>query len=546
MKLYSLLLLAVLAHSSLHAQDNTSFDPLLREAVHADGPGAAVLVAKGDRVLYRAAQGMSDLEHAVPMAPEHVFRIGSITKQFTAVAILQLAEQDRLKLEDDITVHIPEYPTNGKRITVEMLLDHSSGIRSYTDMKEFDRATQRKDVRPEEIMAFFMNEPLDFEPGTQWRYNNSGYVLLGIIIERITGRSYAEHVEEEFFGKLGMQRSSYGRDEVLVPGRAKGYSGSGSTFQNAAYLSLSWPYAAGSLFSTVDDLHTWNRAVFGGRLLKQETLKRAHTEKLIPGFGPTRYGLGWQLAHVQGVPSIEHGGGINGFVTHALYLPSEDLYVVVLTNREADLAPTLCAKLAAAAIGKPYAVTPVDMDGASLLAFQGVYADAQGNERYLRVQDGRLISQRKGGATFTLIPSGNDRFAFDGSLTHMSFQRDRKGKVTGLTMHDRTFGDTGWKRTNAPVPEAPKEASVTDAELKVLLGEYELAPGFTITVTHEGQQLFIQATGQPRFEAYPKSSTEFFLKVVDARIVFNMGGDGHAESLVLHQGGQEMPGARVR
>jgi CubicO group peptidase (beta-lactamase class C family) len=546
MKQYLLSLLIVLLPTAMQAQDSATFDQLLQEAVQTDEPGAAVLVAQGDRVMYRAARGMSDLELGVVMAPEHVFRIGSITKQFTAVAILQLMEQGKLKLDDDITVHIPEYPTNGKRITVEMLLNHTSGIRSYTDMKEFDPLTQRRDVRPEEIMAFFMNEPPEFEPGTQWRYNNSGYVLLGIIIERITGRSYAEYVEEEFFAKLGMKRSSYGRDDVLIPGRAKGYGRGGDGFWNAGTISLTWPYAAGSLMSTVDDLHTWNRAVFGGKLLKAETLKRAHTEKVIPGFGPTRYGHGWMLGNVQGVASIEHGGGINGFVTHGLYLPAEDLYVAVLTNREADLAPNLAAKLAATAIGKPYTVTPIEVDAGVLAAYQGVYSDKDGNERYLRVQNGNLISQRKGGGTFTLIPIGRDRFAFEGSLTRMGFQRDRKGRVTGLTMQDRAFGDTEWKRTDKPLPEAPREEQMTEAQLKPLVGEYELAPGFILTVSHEGPQLYIQATGQPRFEAYATSTTEFFLKVVDARMVFHADGPGRAESLTWYQGGQEIPAPRVR
>lgn len=543
---YILIPFAIILATQACPQLSADLDQVCAEAVGIHEPGVAVLIAKGDQVLYRSARGMSDMELGVPMAPDHVFRIGSITKQFTAVAILQLMEQGRLKLEDDITVHIPEYPTHGKRITVEMLLDHSSGIRSYTGMEEFHSATQRKDVRPEEIMAFFMNEPLDFEPGTRWSYSNSGYVLLGIIIERITGRSYGEHIEAEIFAKLGMARSSYGRDDVLIPGRAKGYGPANDGFRNASFLSLTWPYAAGSLFSTVDDLHAWNTALFSGRLLKPETLKRAHTEKLIPGFGPTRYGLGWQLANVQGVPSIEHGGGINGFVTHALYLPSEALYVVVLSNRESDLAPTLCARLAAAVIGKPYQEEAIEVDARSLSAYEAVYADAQGNERYLRVQDGRLISQRKGGGTFALVPIGKDRFAFEGSLTRMTFHRDRKGRVVGLTMHDRTFGDTEWKRSNEAMPETPKEVAVGEDGLLPLVGEYELAPGFTITVSHTGPQLHIQATGQQRFDAYPKSATEFFLKVVDARIVFIMGADGKADGLVLHQGGQEMPGPRIR
>ncbi|MCW5898250.1 MAG: serine hydrolase [Flavobacteriales bacterium] len=530
----------------LPAQDIASFDHLLLGALEPHEPGVAVLIARGDEVIYRAARGMANMEQEVGMAPEFVFRIGSITKQFTAVAALQLVEQGKVKLDDDITKHIPEYNAQGKRVTVEMLLNHTSGIKSYTDMKEFDRVVQRKDVKPGEIMAFFQDQPFDFEPGTGWRYNNSGYVLLGILIERVTGRSYAEFVDQEFFKPLGMKHSRYGSDEAIVPGRVSGYSPDGKGFQNAAYLSLSWPYAGGSLFSNVDDLHTWTRALYAGKLIKPETLKRAHTSAKLPNGKDTRYGHGWSIANVQGVPSVEHGGGINGFVTHALYLPQEALFVAVLTNRESNLAPDLCAKLAATAIGKPYTVIPIAVHARTLAALEGVYVDDSQGERYLRVVDGKLISQRKGGGTFTLVPFAKDRFAFEGSLTSMTFRRDRKGRVTGLTMHDRVFGDTEWTRTNKPLPEAPKEVAVTEQQLDGLLGDYELAPGFIMSITREGTQLFVQATGQPRFEAYAKSPLEFFLKVVDARIVFNPGADGRAESLVLHQGGQEMPGPRVK
>lgn len=538
----SLLLIA----SLLHAQDSASFDRLLHDAMEPHEPGVAVLVARGDEVIYRAARGMANVELDVAMAPEFVFRIGSITKQFTAVAVLQLVEQGKVELDDDITKHIPEYNAQGKRVTVEMLLNHTSGIKSYTDMKEFHDGVQRKDVTPEEIMAFFQDQPFDFEPGTEWRYNNSGYVLLGILIERVTGRSYADHVQQEFFKPLGMKHSRYANDEAIVPGRVNGYSPDGKGFRHAAYLSLTWPYAAGSLLSNVDDLHTWTRALYAGKLIQPETLKRAHTSTKLPNGKDTRYGFGWQTGHVQGVPSVEHGGGINGFVTHALYLPQEELFVAVLTNRESSLAPDLCAKLTATAIGKPYSVTPIVVDAKSLAALEGVYVDDGDGERYLRVVDGKLVSQRKGGSTFTLVPFAKDRFAFEGSLTSMTFRRDRKGKVTGLTMHDRVFGDSEWKRSEKPLPALPKEVAVTEGELDRLIGDYELAPGFRMSVTREGTQLYIQATGQQRFEAYPKSAVEFFLKVVDARIVFNAGADGRAESLVLHQGGQEMPGPRVK
>lgn len=537
-------LFLLLAPSS--AQDTAPFELLLHEAVQADAPGAAVLVAKGDRVLYRAARGMADLELGVALAPEFVFRIGSITKQFTAVAVLQLVEQGKVKLDDDITKHIPEFNAHGKRVTVEMLLNHTSGIKSYTELEEFHDGRQAQEARPEEILALFQDRPFDFEPGTKWHYSNSGYVLLGMLIERVTGRSYADYVDQEFFGPLGMRHSRYGSNEAVVPGRVSGYIPDGEGFQNAAYLSPSWPYAAGALLSNVDDLHAWNRALHSGRIIKPETLKRAHASVMLPDGKDTRYGYGWSVAAVQGAPSVEHGGGINGFVTHALYLPQEELFVAVLTNLESGVAPDLCAKLAAVAIGRPYAMTPIAMDPKGLAAFEGVYADEGEGERYLRVVDGRLISQRKGGRTFDLVPIATDRFAFEGSLTCITLRRNRKGRVVGLTMHDRVFGDSEWTRTSKPLPQPPQESILTEQQIDLLLGEYELAPGFIMRVMRDGARLFIQATGQQRIEAFASSPLELFVKEVDARMVFKPGGDGRAESLVLHQGGQAMPGRRVR
>jgi len=532
----------------IHAQQDpvtTALAALHTAAVHDDGPGAAVLVARGNSLIYRGARGLADLELGVPLGADHVFRIGSITKQFTAVAVLQLVEQGLLGLDDGITKHIPELTSKGEGITVEMLLNHTSGIKSYTSMPAFDPWTQKRDVEPEGIMAFFINEPLEFEPGTKWSYSNSGYVLLGILIERLSGKGYAEHIEG-MLATLGMGRSSYGRDEPIVTGRAKGYRPGPEGFVNAPYLSMSWPYAAGALQSTVDDLHTWNNAVFGGRLVSAETLAKAHTPHVLPSGKDTRYGHGWMMANVQGVRSVEHGGGINGFVTHALYLPEEDLYVVVLANREGDLAPDLAARLAATAIGKPYVSVAVPMDARTLASYAGVYVDDEGNERFLRMVDGTLTSQRSGGRRFVLGPVAKDEFFFEGSLTRMGFQRDRKGRVTGLVMRDRTFGDTPWKRTDKPLPAGDKATPVEAAQIQRLTGEYELAPGFTITVTATGDQLFAQATGQQRFEVYPRSPLEFFYTVVDARLEFHLGADGKAEKLVLFQGGQELPGRRVR
>ena len=536
-----LLLLPLIAN----AQSTPAFDTLIHELVTPDGPGAAWLVAKDGKVIARGARGMADLEKQEKLTPEHVFRIGSITKQFTAVAILQLVEAGKLKLADPISKYVEGTPATWNKITVQHLLDHSSGIKSYTGMEAFDTATQQKRVSTAQLLEFFKNEPLEFEPGTKWNYNNSGYVLLGMILEKVSGRTYGEYVEEEIFKKLGMRNSSYGRDDVKVDRHATGYMKAGEKWEVAAPLSMTWPYSAGALLSTVDDLHTWNTAVMSGKLIGKDLLQKAHTELVLPNGDSTRYGFGWSLSRLQGSRTIEHGGGINGFVTNAIYLPDEDLYAVVLTNQEADLADDLSARLAAIAIGRPYEFKEITLTADQLKEYEGVYMNEDSMKRFIRAEENGLTSQRAGGSRHELKPDAKDHFFFDGSLNQITFHRNGSGAIDGLTMHNRAFGDQRWTRLDETLPAEEKAIELSADELQRFTGVYELKPGFNITVTRDGQQLMGQATGQSAFELFPSAPMRFFLKAVDAQIQFHADATGKVDRMVLFQGGGEMEGMKV-
>jgi CubicO group peptidase (beta-lactamase class C family) len=539
-------ILLLLCPFILAAQTPPEYEKLIHELVETEGPGAAWLVAKEGKVIARGARGMADVARKEPLTPEHVFRIGSITKQFTAVAILQLVEQGALKLNDDLTRFIPDYPVNEGMITVEHLLNHTSGIKSYTSMPEFDEETQQKRVSPREIMDLFKDQPHDFEPGSQWSYNNSGYVLLGLIIERVSGMPYQDYVEKQIFSRLNMRNSHYGRDDVQVPGHATGHAKGPEGWAEAMPLSMTWPYSAGSLLSTVDDLHAWNTAVMSGKVVKKELLQMAHTPTTLITGRTFPYGYGWSLAQVQGSPTIEHGGGINGFVCNGIFLPEEDMYVIVLTNQETDMADDLAARLAAVALGRPYEFEEIALNEEELRQFEGVYEDENGVLRYVRLDGGGLVSQRAGRGKIKLKPDARDHFYFEGSLTQMSIRRNEKGEVIGLTVHDRTFGDTEWTRSDKALPAEEAAMELTEEQLKPLTGEYELMPGFNLTVTSTGTQLMAQATGQQAFELFPTSPTSFFLKVVDARVEFHPDEAGKVDRLVLFQGGQEIEGKRMQ
>jgi CubicO group peptidase (beta-lactamase class C family) len=532
------------AQSKSDKQPGASFDSLISSVFKPDGPGATAIVSRKGQVIYKKAFGMADLEMNIPMQTEHIFRIGSISKQFTAVAILQLMEKGKLSLQDDIKKFIPDYPTHGHTITVEHLLTHTSGIKSYTGMSGFEDM-MRKDMKPLEIVDLFKNQPMDFAPGTEWKYNNSGYILLGYIIEKLSGKAYEDYVKENLFIPAGMTNSGYGNEKRIIRNRAKGYQKPKGVFENADYLSMTLPYAAGSLISTVEDLWKWNQAVHGYKLVSKASLDKAFTDYTLLNGKPTRYGYGWQFSDVQGSPSIEHGGGINGFLTDAIYVPGEDIFVAIFSNcncnRPGDLAP----KMAALVMGKSYDHKEISIDEKTAKEYEAVYENETGEQRIIKANGNKLTSQRTGGDLYSIKPYGKDMFFFENSLTTIRFIRNDKGNIEKANVISR--GDQNdWVKTDKPIPATRSEMKVDAAVLKTYVGEYELAPGFILTITLEDGKLMSQATGQSKIEIFAESTTRFFLKVVDAQLEFFKTDDGKVSHLILYQGGQKIEGKKIK
>lgn len=539
----ALLTLSAGAQSLSAKQQTAEFDKILTDQFKPDGTGCAALVAKGGQVIYRKAFGLADLELNVPMRPEMVFRIGSITKQFTAIAILQLMEQGKLSLQDEITKYIPDYPMHGHSITIEHLLTHTSGIKSYTNVPMF-REMIRTDMKPEEIIEKNIALPMEFAPGTKWNYNNSGYIMLGYIIEKVTGKTYPEYLQENFFTPLGMTSSYYGDDTRIIKNRASGYQpGEGGTV-NADYLSMTLPYAAGSIMSTVDDLYKWNRALHSYKLVRKETLDMAHTSYKLADGNPVGYGYGWSLSELQGSRTIEHGGGINGYLSYAIYLPEEDVFVALLSNSNGQAPDFSSLSMAAIAIGKPRTVTEIQLSEDALKEYIGIYSDEEGTERSITLDEGTLKASRQGGTNRKLTPVEKDKFLYENSFTTLKFSRDDSGKIVSATLNERgTISQ--MKKTDKQI-ESKKEMTLTEAVLDRYIGEYQLAPGFTVTFTREGNRLFTQATGQPRFEIFAQSETKFFLKVVEAQMEFIADPDGKVNTIILYQGGARTEGKRIK
>jgi CubicO group peptidase (beta-lactamase class C family) len=416
----------------------SGYGKILSSVYKAHEPGAAALVAKGDQILFLGAAGMADLELAVPLSPEMVFEIGSITKQFTAASIMLLAEEGKLAVSDPMTKHLTSYPSYGQNITVEHLLTHTSGIVSYTGIPGYMATKVRNDVTVQQLIDAFKDLPVEFAPGERYAYNNSGYILLGAIVEAASGMRYEDFVKKRLFEPLGMKTAYYGCATCIIPRRASGYDGGPGGFINQRYLSFTQPYAAGSLMMTVSDLHRWARALFGGKVVTPSSLKRMTTPYVLKSGEPTGYGYGLQIATLRGRRAIRHGGGIFGFSTDALYLPDQDVFVAVFSNNAAggSIGPGLPAsKLAALAVGDPFLeFTEVALSEDVLRRYVGVYEISKEARRTVTLRDGALYTQRTGGALTRATPASPTRFFYQTSLSYFDFVVE-DGRVTAMVMY---------------------------------------------------------------------------------------------------------------
>lgn len=544
-------LLLQLPFSAVHAAPvAASVDPAVAARIDAaiapyykaGDPGATLIVTRDGKTLLRKAYGMADVAAKVPMREDTSLRLGSITKQFTGTAIMMLVDEGKLAVSDPITKFLPDYPTHGKVITVEHLLTHTSGIVSYTSKPDF-RAGMARELTVQQMIDTFKNHPLEFEPGTRFAYNNSGYFLLGAIIEKVSGMPYAKFVEQRIFVPLDMAQTAYEGYERGPTMRAAGHSKTQKGYEPSPALSMSQPYAAGSLVSNVDDLARWDAAIASGKLLKPASWARAFTPYKLADGKLTGYGYGWSVGTLRGSPSVGHGGGINGFSTYAVRLPEQKVYVAVLTNLDGGMvAPTMVAnKAAAVAIGKPFPeFKAVAMDAATLDGYTGTFKINDKESRTVRREGDHLVVQRTGRGPYDMKPFAADSFFMEDSVTVFKFGRDAKGKVDKLTLDDDGVESVSVRSGDA-APER-KAVVLPGTLLDTYAGRFELRPGFVIELSRDGDKFFGQATGQRKFELMPVSNTAFYVKEVDAEIRFNNGND----QLVLLQNGRELPGARLK
>lgn len=541
--LYSsaLFLMSIIFTTTISAQNQTQqFDAIVSQHYNdANAPGATILIAKNGKTIYRKAVGKASLELDVNMIPENVFMLASITKQFTAVAILMLEEQGKLSLNDPITKFIPDYPTLGKTITVHHLLNHTSGIKSYTGMDNFVEAA-RIDKTLDELIDYFKNEPMDFDPGEEFRYNNSGYVLLGKIIEVLSSDTYENYIEKNMFNRLGMKSSSYGNNRELVKNRVEAYEEDGSGYVNASYLSMTLPHAAGSLTSTVDDMLKWQNALTNNTLIKSTSLDKAINGSKLNSGEHIDYGYGLGEMNLKGSKGYTHSGGIFGTSTNGIYLIDEDIYVIGLSNCSCNDIGAVTRNLAATAIGKPFPTMKdvISLSEDKMKKWVGAYEFEDGAIRHIFIKDGQLNSMRESetNTVFEIFPLSESRFMFKDSGTEYKFSKSADGKRQAKFIANK---ENIGKEVDKPMPEARKEITLSNTVLEPYAGKYELAPNFHVEVTVEDNQIFAQATGQGKFEIFAEDETTFFAKIAAIKVKFNKNTSGEVESFTIYQGGQE-------
>jgi len=401
--------------------------------------GMSVAVVLGRDTVVLKGYGKADLEFDVATPPRAIYEIGSVTKQFTAAAVLQLAEQGKLNLDDELTKYLPNYPTQGRRILLRRLLDHTSGIKGYTELPEFGPLMIRKLPR-DSLVAIFAAKPFDFEPGEASIYNNSGFFLLGLVIEKASGQRYEEYVKTNLFDRAGMSDSRYCDERAVIKNRANGYDAGPNGLLRAAYLDHTWPYAAGSLCSRAGDLIAWNLALHGGRVLSAASYRELITPGTLNDGARLRYAKGIGVDSMLGHRVIQHGGGINGFLSDLKYFPDDSLHIAVLINTAGPVAPGAIGRSIAEVILGPWTLRTSAFNGNAqdyVGEYRGVGRGAETIVNIVAAADGRGLARKlPNGSSAPVQYLGGEEFDMNGQ--RLIFVREG-GRVTRVRLNGGNY-----------------------------------------------------------------------------------------------------------
>ena len=524
------------------------------------------LVAENGKIIYKGAFGMANMEWAIPNTLDTRFRLASITKQFTATLTLELVQQGKIKLDGKITDYLPDYRKDvGDKVTIHHLLTHTSGIPSYTSQPGFFENISRNPYKVADFVKKYTSGDLEFEPGSKYSYNNSGYFLLGAIIEKVTGKTFEQALKEYILDPAGMKNSGYDHNDTLIPKRATGYVKTDNSYNISAYLDMSIPYAAGSMYSTVEDLYLWDQALYTEKLLSAASKDLMYKPFLDD------YAYGWVVNNAsfklndQPVQVIRHGGGINGFSTMIVRFPKEKNLIVLLDNTSQNtgrLSETITNLL----YNQPYELPKMSIVSRleKTINDKGVAAGIA-EYRELKAKESATYDFSEpelNNLGYRLLRAGKTKDAVEifklnvemypqGFNTYDSLAEayeSAKERELAVTNYKKSI-ELNPKNTSAVNGLKRLEQGPSTVDAKVFdayIGEYELAPGFVLRVFREGEKFMTQATNQGPIEIFAESEAVFYPKVIQAKLTFVKDAEGKVTSLRLNQGGREVTGKKIK
>ena len=536
------IMLATLGWATACAQTEVSVRDSALAAVQAiadesyggEDAGAAIMVLDAAGPAWAEGFGLADLENGIANTARTSFRIGSITKPFTAIEVLQFVEAGQVELDTPIGYYLTDLPAILGQPTVRQLLSHTSGLPEHFALPQI-ATIFRNPIEPDGIIAMMAEAELQFEPGSRWAYSNFNYVLLGRLIETLDpqGRDYGSYIEAEIFAPLGMVNSHYDRQIAIIPRRAHGYDRDDTGPVNTNTADPSLGFAAGALMSSAEDMGLFSQALTEHRLLGEAMQDQAWTAVILPDGEDTEYGLGFNVSRFMGQRVIWHNGSTNGFQAAWLHLPEAGRTVAVLSNGYyKPNTTTIARRMLAALAGEPVPVfTAHPIDDRAWAALEGRYELPDGRIVQIHVQDGVRYNINSGGWN-ELAWGGDDLFYLEDSLSHIRVQRDPAGEITGISRFTASLDRVEGRRVEGAIEGAQIALPLDPQAAAALVGRWAMESGDIVVIAFDGQQLNLQIPQQPFAQIHAAADGSYFMRTAPVSIVF--GEDGVSADLNLY------------
>ena len=507
-------------------------------------PGASALVSQNGEIIFQKGFGYANIEKKIRVTPDTKFKIGSISKQFTAAAILKLQEEGRISTADKLSKYIPDFP-RGNEVTIYQLLTHTSGIHDYDFQPNLDVS---QPVTPQALLDVIKKNSYDFNPGERFQYDNSGYFILGYIVARISGRTLGDYLYETFFKPLGMTNTGIYETNIVLDNEAQGYSMKDETVKKADFQEMSWALGVGSIYSTTVDLFKWNEAVFNGKVLTDATLKTAFTQAALNNGGKVDYGFGWFLSINRGVRFIQHSGVSSGFFSYLERQPENKLTVCVLLNAlpaPKGINPILNGQaisefiLADKMEKQNSGVSDTTVNENNLKKYAGRYDYGHGMAMLITLKGKQLFGQVTGQAPNPLTAVSANEFYFKAMNAKIKFVSDTSSIFERLIQYqDGVSFEANRLKDEKPVKINPDF-------FDKLTGRYDFGNNYVIEIIREHDKLFVLTPNMPKYELLPTSELDYFMMEAASRLSFTLNKDGKAASLTSTFDGMAMPGKRL-